>query len=1080
MRPLALSPTSEVLVLLVVSVAFVGLACRMEMDPAKEGFRCDPGDFCEHGLQCINGRCVRDPCETLECAPDEICVLGHCYPSHCEDRPCPEDAICKQGECVFLGCIGATCPPGKACAGGECLPVSCSTRLCGPDEVCDEHLDLCLPTLCVGRECPSGRRCAAHGFCVPVDCPYRSCDHDEVCDVDDRTCVTPSCYDSSCDEDEQCVRGECAPRGCAHRWCPEGFVCLEEECIAAECIGLECPPSHACAAGECWPMDCEDVQCDRGVCVYGSCVERSCVGVECVFGETCANAECYPAHCTDPCTPEEVCVEDECVETECVGFNCPPGTVCSEGHCLERCRINGVVYAPGEPSDESDCLLCMPEDATSSWTAAPEGTRCTTGEHCIVDMECDAEGACVGGEPLDCSHLDAPCIAGECNEELRQCIEVSLPKGAPCGMHGVCDHTGECLERCLIDDRYFADGSPNPSSPCQLCQAEQSLVDWTNEPAGTSCGENEVCDGLGVCAEGCELPWSEFITHGESVTAFSHEIVDCGDTCPSEIRECAYGVLSGTYENESCTENCADCETENLSWGEHDCQASISALDHGAAQSLENTMEGREGVATFICNDGAWELQANSSCVADECPLPWGESIHHGESVPAYEAETVECGETCVSEIRECQFGVLSGSLTHVSCLEDCSGCETESLSWSEHDCEALFPSTDHDESITRENAIDGRTGTAAFSCNDGAWELQPGSSCSAHGCPLPWGGTLNHGESAVAYEHEEVACEAECPSEVRTCEYGDLSGSYLYSECLAPCASCSSQDLSWGEHACEASFSSMEHGGSQSLHNTVEGREGIATFFCNDGSWELHPDSSCTADGCPLPWGGGIEHGEYVVAYEHESTECGDGCPSETRECYYGELSGSYQYASCTELCGGCPARHLVWGDYDCEASFSAANHGAEVSRTNALHGRTGSATYLCDDSRWELQPGSSCVADECDLPWGGTIAHGEIVTAYEQESVECQEECSSEQRECRFGILSGSHTLSSCVVLCEDCPAETLAWGDHGCEAHLMAAEHGVSRNEYNTVEGLTGQATFICDDGLWEKESASCQPD
>lgn len=52
------------------------------------------------------------------------------------------------------------------------------------------------------------------------------------------------------------------------------------------------------------------------------------------------------------------------------------------------------------------------------------------------------------------------------------------------------------------------------------------------------------------------------------------------------------------------------------------------------------------------------------------------------------------------------------------------------------------------------------------------------------------------------------------------------------------------------------------------------------------------------------------------------------------------------------------------------------------------------------------------------CALPWGGTIAHGSGVTAYQSGSVPCGSSCASQTRTCNNGVLSGSYTNQSCTV--------------------------------------------------------------
>lgn len=103
-----------------------------------------------------------------------------------------------------------------------------------------------------------------------------------------------------------------------------------------------------------------------------------------------------------------------------------------------------------------------------------------------------------------------------------------------------------------------------------------------------------------VVADPCDLPWGGTINSGESVTAYITG--DCGgSSCPSQIRTCDNGTLSGSYANQSCQ--------------------------------------------VSPCND---------------CSLPWGGTITHGESVYAYYAGSRQCG-SFYRQTRVCDDGTLSG-----------------------------------------------------------------------------------------------------------------------------------------------------------------------------------------------------------------------------------------------------------------------------------------------------------------------------------------------------------------------------------------------------------------------------------
>ncbi len=55
------------------------------------------------------------------------------------------------------------------------------------------------------------------------------------------------------------------------------------------------------------------------------------------------------------------------------------------------------------------------------------------------------------------------------------------------------------------------------------------------------------------------------------------------------------------------------------------------------------------------------QIQAN-------CTLPWGASLQHGVTTLTYQAASVAIGNSCVSELRSCSSGVLSGSYQYPAC----------------------------------------------------------------------------------------------------------------------------------------------------------------------------------------------------------------------------------------------------------------------------------------------------------------------------------------------------------------------------------------------------------------------------
>jgi hypothetical protein len=431
--------------------------------------------------------------------------------------------------------------------------------------------------------------------------------------------------------------------------------------------------------------------------------------------------------------------------------------------------------------------------------------------------------------------------------ETRQCIFIPAGTAVSCDYcGGQCERTSSCNEQAC-----------GPQGSWQRsCPPEPSL-NLANDPAtcGRSCTVTCEIDGVRVSADNCAgsppsdyiahplddcldsvgactLPWGGTINHNETVDAYLEASVPHGDTCTGETRVCSAGVLSGSYEHPSC-----------------------------------------------VVGD------------PQECTLPWGGTLAHGDSTTAYQSASVPHGDTCTGETRVCDDGTLSGSYAHPA-------------------CEPVPAPTD---------------------------------------CTLPWGGTIESGQSVTAYSTATVGFGQMCVSETRVCNAGVLSGSHAYQNC------------------------------------TVE-----------------------DPVGCSLPWGGAIAHGGSVSAYATNSVEYGETCSAQTRQCHNGRLSGTYRHQNCTV---GDPL--------------------------------------------------------DCTLPWGGTLAHGDSVTAYSTETVAHDQTCGSETRTCDNGTLSGSNSYVTCTR--DDPPADE-------CEIKAVKIDN------WNSSRGTTRGCQIRCqEDGLISvrtDESRTCE--
>ncbi len=76
----------------------------------------------------------------------------------------------------------------------------------------------------------------------------------------------------------------------------------------------------------------------------------------------------------------------------------------------------------------------------------------------------------------------------------------------------------------------------------------RSQLEWNAVKSATDGGHAN----LELLGCGCNVPWGVYIYHGESVIAYNTSFVDCG-TCPSQVRTCSNGTLTGTYTHENCS-----------------------------------------------------------------------------------------------------------------------------------------------------------------------------------------------------------------------------------------------------------------------------------------------------------------------------------------------------------------------------------------------------------------------------------------------------------------------------------------------------------------------------------------------
>tara|TARA_Y100000780_G_scaffold211112_1_gene209806 strand:+ start:9290 stop:12124 length:2835 start_codon:yes stop_codon:yes gene_type:complete len=287
---------------------------------------------------------------------------------------------------------------------------------------------------------------------------------------------------------------------------------------------------------------------------------------------------------------------------------------------------------------------------------------------------------------------------------------------------------------------------------------------------------------------------------------------------------------------------------------------------------------------------------------------------------------------------------------------------------------------------------------------NNNTWgvvDLGGMGDCGSSDCALPWGGIIANGSSVTAYQQSSVPYGSSCSSQTRTCSSGTLSGSYTKESC-----------------------------------------------------------STLPAADCGTPWGGLVPHGGSTIAYQAASVAYGASCTSQTRSCFNGALSGGYQYETCTPEAAPSTCA-LPWGGSLAHGSSVTAYQNSDVPYGSSCVSQTRTCT---DGSLSGSYTNANCnVAspNPCSLPWGGSIAHGNTVTAYAANSVGCGSSCSSQTRTCSNGSLSGSYAYQNCSV--SSC---------NNCTLDGVTVNHGSSRTFYTSTSVACGSTcsggTRTCSNG------------
>lgn len=390
-----------------------------------------------------------------------------------------------------------------------------------------------------------------------------------------------------------------------------------------------------------------------------------------------------------------------------------------------------------------------------------------------------------------------------------------------------------------------------------------------------------------------------------------------------------------------------------------------------------------------------------------------GKLISNNSEVTTFLNSSVEYGDSCQSETRVCKEGVLSGSYVYSICQVDAP------------------------------------------------------KACLLNGL------TVMHGLSGRAYQNSSVPFGQQCQLEHRLCTDGVLSGSYAYQTCAVGAASnCrfNNQDVLHGTGVFAYQASSVKLG-----QECVK-----ETRACTNGSLSgSYSYASCAPEAPKLCRFNGqdIAHGQVVKAFQNSTVKFGLECVIEDRTCSDGNLSGSYNYASCNpEAAKTCRfnGQDIADGESVFAYSVSTVKFGSsceDKKESRVCNDGTLSGTFAfgsCNEDAPKM-----CKFNGLD------IAHGASVTAFSKPSVAYDQTCESvsEERICTDGDLSGTFPMANCNV---NAPKSCLFSGQtyaHG-ETWIVFKDASPSFTNHDACDDV--KRTDKCVDGVfgYPEGSLTCQ--
>src|SRR5262245_2362930 len=475
----------------------------------------------------------------------------------------------------------------------------------------------------------------------------------------DRTTAAPLlslCQaDSDCDDGSSCTVDACdlGTHLCTHLFgCSDGNSCTTDSCGPAGC--LYTPNSDPCNDNNaCTAND----HCVGGACAPGT-------PVDCSDGSACTLDACgITLGCVhlSACDDHNPCTVDQCsATTGCSNTRAPNGTPCPDSNLCngsEQCQ-NGVCMpgVPGSCDDGNPCTIdsCNPTTGCVH-TPVTNNTPCPDASLCNGLETCQA-GVCRPGKALDCSDGN-PCTTDSCNATTG-CYHTPLVNGTSCSDNNVCNGAEVCQAGACIagtplncdDGNACTTDSCDPVIGCKHVAA-------TN---GTSCSDGNVCNGAEVCQAGV-------CTTGTALNC------DDKNACTIEacdpVTGCSHTAIAGC---KPCTIT-SDCNDSNPCTNDV-CNAGVcqnTTVPNGTSCADGTVCNGAETCQGGVCTPGtALVCDDQNPCTTDTCdPVAGCQHVNVANGLPCPDATVCNGAETCQNGV--CTAGAALNCVDANPCTAD-------------------------------------------------------------------------------------------------------------------------------------------------------------------------------------------------------------------------------------------------------------------------------------------------------------------------------------------------------------------------------------------------------------------------